>query len=47
MIINVHTIIMLFVAFVSVALGGYLLYATIRAILAFRGFLSSETRGAF
>ncbi len=47
MIINVHTIIMLFVAFVSVALGGYLLYATIRAILAFRGILSSETKARF
>ena len=47
MIINIYTIIMLFVAFVSVALGGYLLYATVRAILTFRGILSSEAKARF
>lgn len=47
MIVNVYTILMLFVAFLSLFLGGYLLYATLRTLLRLEPALSLATKSSF
>ncbi len=47
MIINIYTLVMLFVAFVSFFLGGFLFYATAKILLRFRIITPSETKGKF
>ncbi|WP_295101269.1 hypothetical protein [uncultured Candidatus Kuenenia sp.] len=44
MIINIYTIIMLFIAAVSLSLGGVLLFTTLRAILAFDALVPLESK---
>src|SRR5574341_1964558 len=47
MIINVYTLIMLFVAFLSLFLGGFLFYATAKTLLLFRTIIPSKTKDKF
>lgn len=47
MIINIYTLIMLFIAFVSLFLGGFLMYATGRNLLSFKGITPQETKSRF
>lgn len=47
MIINIYTLIMLFVAFVSLCLGGFLLYAVLKMLLCFESARSLETKSKF
>ncbi len=47
MIVNVYTIIMLFVALLSLFLGGYLLYATLRTLLRLEPAVSLATKSSF
>jgi hypothetical protein len=47
MIVNIYTLIMLFVAFLSLLLGGYLLYATLNTLLRFEPVIPIETKSRF
>lgn len=47
MIVNIYTLIMLFVAFVSLFLGGFLLYATITDLLSFKTIVPLEAKSRF
>ena len=47
MIINIYTLVMLFVAFVSLSLGGFLLYATVRVLSRFETSAPFETKSNF
>lgn len=47
MIVNIYTLIMLFVAFVSLFLGGFLLYATIKSLLSFKAIVPLEAKSRF
>lgn len=47
MIVNIYTLIMLFVAFVSLFLGGFLLYATIKSLLSFKAVVPLEAKSSF
>jgi len=47
MIINVYTLIMLFVGLLSLSLGGFLLYATVRVLIRFKTMIPLETRSKF
>lgn len=47
MIINIYTLIMLFVALVSLCLGGFLFYATLKMLLRFEPTAALETKSKF
>lgn len=47
MIINIYTIIMLFVAFLSLSLGIFLLYTTTKTLISFKSILPAETKSRF
>ena len=47
MIINIYTLIMLFVAFLSLSLGGFLAYLTSRTLLHFDTYVPLESKGRF
>lgn len=47
MIINIYTLIMLFVAFLSLFLGGFLFYTTFKTLLHFEPSIPLETKGQF
>ena len=47
MIVNIYTLIMLFVAFLSLFLGGFLLYATVRVLSHFEPTVPLETKSTF
>ncbi|UJS17483.1 MAG: hypothetical protein L3J17_00080 [Candidatus Jettenia sp.] len=47
MIVNIYTLIMLFVACVSLLLGGFLLYATIKSLMSFKAIVPLERRSQF
>ncbi|MBI2470027.1 MAG: hypothetical protein HYV59_02120 [Planctomycetes bacterium] len=47
MVVNIYTIIMLFVAFLSLFLGGFLVYATLKILLSFEPLLPLETKSKF
>ncbi|MDR4499369.1 MAG: hypothetical protein MRK02_15850 [Candidatus Scalindua sp.] len=47
MIVNVFTLVMLFIALLSFSLGGYLFYATLKTLLHFKTNISLETKSRF
>lgn len=47
MIINIYTLIMLFVGLLSLSLGGFLLYATVRVLSRFETIVPLETKSTF
>ncbi len=47
MIVNIYTLIMLFVSFVSLSLGVYLFYSTLKMIYGFQKYISTETKSKF
>ncbi len=47
MIVNIYTLVMLFLALVSLSLGGFLLYATLKTLLSFDTIVPLENKNTF